>query len=159
MLFRSVMAKLHGMVSAFYSNKPEAERDPLINRLMIQGLTQFTVGTTNAKLLSALEFAQVNNETPQWKSLLDSVANSERVHGMPNVLLQFKTLQAPIVSFFNTVTPTVQHESQYSIDPVPATANPFPDRAYQPYPVHIPTLQRKALNRFPPQPQIGRAHV
>ena len=76
---RNVAAKLHGMVSAFYSNKPEAEREPLINRLMIQGLTHFTTGTTNAKLISALEFAQINNETPNWNSLLDSVANSEQI--------------------------------------------------------------------------------
>ena len=82
---RNVAAKLHGMVAAFYSNKPEAEKEPLINRLMIQGLIHFTTGTTNAKLISALEFAQINNETPNWNSLLDSVANSEREIGRAHV--------------------------------------------------------------------------
>ena len=160
---RNVAAKLHGMVSAFYSNKPEAEREPLINRLMIQGLTHFTTGTTNAKLISALEFAQVNNETPNWNSLLDSVANSERVSGMPTVALQFKTAQTPVVSFFNTVAPSVDYEPHFRIDSVSKSVGPNPHNDFIPHAVYIPAYQRRRFayqaQQPNPPPQIGRAHV
>ena len=139
-----------------------------------------STGTTNAKLISALEFAQVNNETPNWNSLLDSVANSERASGMPTIALQFKTAQTPVVSFFNTVAPSVDYEPHFRIDSVSKSVGPNPHNDFIPHAVYIPAYQRQrfayqAQQQNPPQPpnpppppvnnlpavlpKIGRAHV
>jgi hypothetical protein len=135
---RTIMAQLHGMTVALYSNKSIDEQKALINRLMITGLINFTAGPTRQALIATIENNQINNKTPDWKILIESVISSERVHGMPQVNLSFKATVPQATSLFNTMllpvdSPAINPYSpvEYGIHPVNPIYNP---NNYGPYP-------------------------
>ena len=187
MLFRSlrtIMTQLHGLGQSFYSDRPEIDRPPLINRLMIQGLLSFTAGNTHRLLQSAIESCQIQNRIPEWKALLESCINSERIHGVPTTPMTFKSHPANQVSLFNNMFSPVEHPNFAPFLPVQQPVMPSFDPTWQPnaciQTAHMPTNHsamfgprfhnqpvrppffnhRLAHNNLPVQMhEIGRAHV
>ena len=128
---RSVLAQLHGLASAYFADKAAVDQPAMVNRLMVTGLLSFTAGQTHRALSSALETSQIQGKTPDWKTLTESVVNSERIHGIPQVILTFKQAAMPTASLFQTHY-SVQSPVQISYDPVDISLDPV-DPFYAPY--------------------------
>ena len=117
MPLKSTLAQLQGMALAYYNDKPIAERQSSVNRIMIQGLISFTTGITNKYLTNQISLTQVQGRTCQWNDLLDAVINSERIHGTPQTPLSFQpNLRSSVDLFHSTYAPV---ENGIITEPIP----------------------------------------
>lgn len=164
---RSVMAQLQAMATAIYTGKDDAAQS--VNKLMITGLLSFTTGATKQALSTAVSQTQLQNKSPDFKVLLESVINSERIHGPPHSTLSFQSIQAPTTTLFNMhympIESPISHPYspvEFGITPVHASYYPTEQPKYippeprprgpQPRPVHVP--YRAPQNNHPPPPPI-----
>lgn len=115
---RSVLAQLHGLASAYFADRVAVDQPAMVNRLMIQGLMSFTMGQTHTALTAALDSAQIQGKTPDWRTFTESVINSERVNGTPQVTLQFKQVQPTTATLFHSTNYSVQSPVQIARDPI-----------------------------------------
>ena len=156
---RSVLAQLHGLATAYFNDRAAIDQPAMVNRLMITGLMSFTTGSTHKALSTALETAQIQGKTPNWKVLTDSVVNSERVHGIPQMVLSFKNSLPPTTSLFNTTNLSVQSPVHTTYSPIEYSleqVDPFydaPQYVTTVPPLHSSTNEyQPALTHFNPRP-------
>jgi hypothetical protein len=129
---RAVMAQMQGLALALYNNKPQDEQKSLVNRLLITALLSFTVGPTKASLSAEIYSLQLQGKTPEWLNLLDAVINSERIHGVPQMQLHFKTNFTPTPALFNTMHISVDNPANNPYSPVEYHIEPV-NTIYSPY--------------------------
>lgn len=155
---RNVLAQLQGMATAYYNDKPIAEQPALINRLMVTGLLSFTTGQTNKALSAALELSQLQGKNPAWLTLTESVMNSERIHGIPQVTLPFRAMLPPTTSLFTSTHFPVESpvhapytSVEYSLNPV----DPFYSQVEYPNTTghsQFPNVPQSPMNPMGPKP-------
>ena len=99
---RFVINELLAIAKVYYHDNTPEEKEVLINRLMILGLTQFTTGETCKHLKTTTEYAAAYNKQLDWKKLLDSATYSERINGTPQQNLSFKPPSGTSMSLFHS---------------------------------------------------------
>ena len=174
---RFVINKLLAIAKVYYHDNTPEEKEVLINRLMILGLTQFTTGETSKHLKSTTEYAAAYNKQLDWKKLLDSATYSERINGTPQHILSFKPPSGTSMSLFhsellplilpeflppNPVDDPIQYNHNHSDQtyryqqtykqPLQTTRTPAPQPVIPP----LPPIQNRRHRTPPPPPQNHR---
>ena len=131
---RTVMSELHVRAKGYYADQPQAQRENMINNMMIQGLQAFTSGQTNMNLRASIQQQILEDQPLQWSRMQETAILSEETWGKPTVQLQFMPNNQQ-TSFFNTVP--VFNASIQPVDPFIRQMTPlvtplvFPDPRVQ----------------------------
>ena len=91
-----VMNQLGSYARGYYEAEQPAERDNLINRLMIRGLQSFTTGQTNTSLRASLQHAINTNTEARYRDLIQPDIQSEEMYGQLTTKLFFLPSNQPI---------------------------------------------------------------
>ena len=86
---RDIMYELHINAKGYYADKPEVQRNALINKMMIKGLQALTAGDTNIKLRASIQEQIFENQSPTWERILEAAILSEEDSEMPTTVLHF----------------------------------------------------------------------
>ena len=149
---RFVINELLAIAKVYYHENTPEEREVLINRLMILGLTQFTTGETSKHLKSTVEYAAAYNKQLDWKKLLDSTTYSERVNGTPQHSLSFKPPSGTSLSLFHSELLPLDMPEFLPPNPVEDPIQYAHDTHDKPHRSHYSHKSSNHATR-PPQPQ------
>jgi len=101
---RTVMSHLLALAQTLYKKYSPDQKAPLVEKLMVTGLLNFTTGQTRLELQSALENCRRDNRTVSWEKLLEGVTRSESIHGLPLTPLGIATPMQQQIMTFNVNT-------------------------------------------------------
>ena len=89
-----------------YHDFTESERIANVDRILLNGILQFTHGSTRKNAELAIEFEKRQGKHIDYQSILQGALNSERVYGAPNVKLPYNTPLNPATMIYNVKTGT-----------------------------------------------------
>jgi len=161
---KAILTRLEGIGRAYYAEKPEGERSSLINKFMLQGILSFTEGQTKLRVENAMNLANRKGRTLQWTEILDTVVDSETVHGSPRIPLQFQQNVRNTIDLYHSTYSPVSNPVDTSINPVTwpldpsysfSTSQPdYNNQAYQ------PAYSRNTKHHYTPSVNLpARPHV
>ena len=87
-----------------YHDFTESERIANVDRILLNGILQFTHGSTRKNAELAIEFEKRQGKHIDYESILLGALNSERVYGAPNVKLPYNTPLNPATMIYNVNT-------------------------------------------------------
>ena len=90
-----------------YKDFAESERIANVERILMNGLLQFTHGTTRKNAELAIEFEKRQGKHLDFESILQGSLNSERVYGTPTMPLPYNTPLNPATMVYNVRTEPV----------------------------------------------------
>ena len=93
------MSHLKALAETMYAHQNQHERQASVNRLMMDGLINFTMGNTREEVLGTMEYTKSNKKSIDWVKMLTAVVVAENVHGLPTEALQFNQSIKPIEEF------------------------------------------------------------
>ena len=99
---RTIMSELNVRARGYYADQPQAQRESLINNMMIQGLQAFTAGQTNMNLRASIQQQILEDQPLNWNRMQETAILSEETWGKPTVQLSFMPNNQQ-TSFFNTI--------------------------------------------------------
>ena len=102
----SKLALLKSLANSMYHDFTEAERIANVDRILLNGILQFTHGSTRKNAELAIEFEKRQGKHIDYQSILQGALNSERVYGAPNVKLPYNTPLNPATMIYNVRTGT-----------------------------------------------------
>ena len=100
----SKLALLKSLANSMYHDFTEAERIANVDRILLNGILQFTHGSTRKNAALAIEFEKRQGKHIDYESILLGALNSERVYGAPNVKLPYNTPLNPATMIYNVKT-------------------------------------------------------
>ena len=83
----SKLALLKSLATSMYQDFTESERIANVDRILLNGILQFTHGSTRKNAELAIEFEKRQGKHICYESILQGALNSERVYGVPTVPL------------------------------------------------------------------------
>ena len=100
----SKLALLKSLANSMYHDFTESERIANVDRILLNGILQFTHGSTRKNAELAIEFEKRQGKHIDYESILLGALNSERVYGAPNVKLPYNTPLNPATMIYNVNT-------------------------------------------------------
>ena len=99
------MSHLKALAETMYAHQNENDRKASVNRLMMDGLINFTMGNTREEVLGTIEYTKSERKPINWVKILAAVVVAENVHGLPTEPLRFNQSIKPIQRIYNVSVP------------------------------------------------------
>jgi hypothetical protein len=99
------MSHLKALAETMYAHQNINEREASVNRIMMDGLINFTMGNTREEVLGTIEYTKSERKPINWVKILAAVVVAENVHGMPTEPLRFNQSIKPIQRIYNVSVP------------------------------------------------------
>ena len=97
----SKLALLRSLATTMYKDFAESERISNVERILMNGLLQFTQGTTRKNAELAIEFEKRQGKHLDFESILQGALNSERVYGAPTMPLPYNNPLNPATMVYS----------------------------------------------------------
>jgi len=100
----SKLALLKSLATSMYADFPDSERISNVERILINGILQFTTGPVRRNAELAIEFEKRQGRRLNFEGILLGAINSERVYGSPKVPMPYNQPLKPVTMVYNVVT-------------------------------------------------------
>ena len=105
----SKLALLKSLANSMYEKFPEPERISNVERILLNGLLQFTTGTVRRNAELTIEFEKRKGNPLKFDKLLLGAIDSERVYGSPTIVLHYNTPLNPATMVYNVRTGPIDY--------------------------------------------------
>lgn len=100
----SKIALLRSLANVMFKDHNDAERLANVERILINGVIQFTEGTTKRNTELFIQFQRRQGKPLIFEHVLKGAVNSERVYGKPKIPLSYNEPMNPVSAVYNVVT-------------------------------------------------------